>query len=864
MFHLNRRPAALRLAIALCAAAVLPASAADVPTPESVLGFKVGEDRKLADWMEIVGYFKKLGAASPRVKVEEVGKTTEGLPFLVVTITSEANMARLEEIRGVNQRLADPRGLSEDEARGLIDKGLTIVALNHGIHSTEVGAPQTSMETAWRLATGQDAGTREILDKTVIVMLPSHNPDGTQKVVEWYRRSLGTPWEGGTIPFLYHKYTGHDNNRDWYMFTQAESQLTVKYLYDRWRPQIVHDLHQMGARAARIFAPPYVDPWEPNVDPALRAAVNGLGSHIAARLTTEGKRGVVIDAMYDGFSPARAYPHTHGGVRILTECASAKMATPIELKFDQLEAGIGYDARKVSWNFPLPWPGGTWRLRDIVDYQLSATRALLEHAARNREYWLRTFYEVNRRSAERKEPYAFVVPAGQRDPLAATRLLTVMRDGAVEVHRAKAAFDVAGRSFPAGSHVILMAQPFSGFAKSLLERQRYPDQRQWPGGPPQRPYDVTAHTLPLLMGVEVVTVDAPFTAELEKVDTVTVPPGSIETGRGRFFALGHRNPEMVALGRLLRAGVPVQWATAAFLDRGRNFRPGTLLVPENARARLEPMVRELGFTATPVSAVGARLLVRKPRVGLYQSYVPSMDEGWTRFVFEKQVGVDYETLHDKDVRAGGLRARFDAIVLPDQPRRAMVSGNAPETVPPEYVGGLGKEGVQALKSFVEEGGTLVALDTASEMPIAEFPLPVTNVLAAFSRGERRGEEEADQGSRDFYCPGALLEVEVELATTSPIVHGVEPTAVWFESGPAFEAKAGVLLARYPLQGNPLMSGWLLGEQFLHGKGALVEVPLGSGRVVLFGFRPQYRAQSWATYVPLLNALYSSNVTPLAR
>jgi len=861
---MTRRPAALCLALLLCAARARPAVSADVPTPELVLGFKVGEDRKLADWTQIVGYFQKLAAASPRVKVENVGPTTEGNPFLVVTITSEANMARLEEIRRANLRLADPRTLSEDEARRLIETGKAIVALNHGIHSTEVGASQTAMETAYQLATRQDADTLDILDKTVILLLPSHNPDGTQKVVEWYRKSLGTPWEGGQIPFLYHKYTGHDNNRDWYMFTQVETQLTVKYLYDRWRPQVVHDLHQMGTRAARIFAPPYVDPWEPNVDPALIEAVNAIGVHIGAGLTSEDKKGVVIHALYDAWTPARAYPHTHGGVRILTECASARMATPIEVSFKDLERGIGYDAKQASWNFPDPWPGGTWRLRDIVDYQLSATRALLEHAARHREYWLRTFYEVNRRAAARREPYAFIVPAAQKDPLATSKLLGVMRTGAVEIQSARAPFDAGGRSFPAGSHVILMAQPFSAFAKMLLERQRYPDLRQWPGGPPQRPYDVTAHTLPLLMGVEVVTAEAPFVAALERVDATAAltAPGSIERGRGRFFALGHKNPELVALGRLLRAGVPVRWATAAFLDRGRNFRPGTLLVPENARARLEPMARELGFVATPVSAAVPSLLLRKPRVGVYQSYVPSMDEGWTRFVFEKQVGVDYQTLHDKDVRAGGLRERFDAIVLPDQSRRAMVDGNPPGSMPPEYVGGLGKEGVQGLKGFVEQGGTLVALDSASEMPIADFPLAVTNVLAGFNRGERA--DEGERGSKDFYCPGAILEVEVELATTSPLAHGLEPTPVWFEGSPAFETKTGTVLARYPVRSNPLMSGWLLGDEYLRGKGALVELPLGTGRVVLFGFRPQYRAQSWATYVALLNALYTSAATPLAQ
>jgi hypothetical protein len=309
----------------------------------------------------------------------------------------------------------------------------------------------------------------------------------------------------------------------------------------------------------------------------------------------------------------------------------------------------------------------------------------------------------------------------------------------------------------------------------------------------------------------------------------------------------------------------VRWATAAFLDRGRNFRPGTLLVPENARARLEPMVRELGFTATPVTPTGPSLLIAKPRVGVYQSWVPSMDEGWTRFIFEKHVGVDYETLHDRDVRAGGLRARFDAIVLPDQSRRAMVNGNSPDSLPKEYTGGLGKEGVQALKGFVEQGGTLLALDSASEMPIADFPLPVTNVLAAFHRDERRGgDDEGDTGSRDFYCPGAILAVQVEGVSTSPLAHGLEATMpIWFEGSPAFEAKSGTVVARYPPD-NPLLSGWLLGDKYLHGKAALVEVPLGMGRVVLFGFRPQYRAQSWSTYVVLLNAIYTSAVTPLAR
>ena len=860
---MSRRSPLLAAAFALVAALSLPARAADragaVPTPASVLGYEPGEDRKLADWTQIVDYFRRLDSASDRVEVDEVGKTTDGLPFLVVTISSEANMARLEEIRRDNLALADPRGLTEPEARRLVASGKTVVALNHGIHSTEVAAPQTAMLTAHELAASQDPRVLQVLDRTVVLLLPSHNPDGTQRVTEWYRASLGKPWEGSPqLPFLYQKYVGHDNNRDWYMFTQVESRLTVAHLYDRWRPQIVHDLHQMSPRSARIFAPPYVDPWEPNVDPALRAASNAVGTHIAARLTAEGKAGVVVHALYDGWTPARAYPHTHGGVRILTECASARMASPVEVPRESLRGGVGFDPRQVSWNHPAPWPGGIWRLRDIVEYQLSATRALLEHAAGNREFWLQTFLDVNRRASARTEPYAFVVPAGQGDPWAARRLLQVLLTGSVEVHRARSSFEAGGRSFPAGSHVVPMAQPFSAFAKSLLERQQYPDLRQYPGGPPQRPYDVTAHTLPLLLGVDVFAVPAAFQADLEPVHEARAAPGQV-TGRGRFYALGHKNGELVALGRLLAAGIKVRWATAAFTDRGRSYPAGTLLVPSSARRRLVPLARELGISAAGVNAPPPGLALRQPRVGLYQSWVASMDEGWTRFVFEHEAGVAYRTLHDEDVRAGGLDGRFDVIVLPDQPPRQILSGHAPGALPEEYVGGIGAEGVENLRAFVEAGGTLVTLNDASLFAMEQLRLAVTNVLAPLVEADGAEGQARPQQSAVFYCPGAILRVKPDLA--HPLAHGLDdPSVVWFEESPAFEVGGGRAVARYE-DPDPLLSGWLLGGDRLQGKAALVEAPLGRGRVVLFGYRPQYRAQSWATYIPLLNAIYTSAAAP---
>lgn len=836
--------------------AVVPSAAEVIPAPESVLGFRIGQDRLLADWGQVVSYFRALDAASPRITTLEVGTSTEGRPFLVVIATSEANMARLAEIRRDNLRLADPRGLSEEDADRLVRDGRTIVVSSHGIHSTEVASTLTAMELAYRLAASHDGVLPEILDGTVTLIIPSQNPDGTQKVAEYYRKTVGTPYEGGPIPFLYHPYAGHDNNRDWYMQSLKETRLAVEHVHEAWRPQILHDLHQMSAYAARIFLPPYVDPHEPNIDTISVATTSALGAHIAARLVGQGKKGVVIHALYDAWSPSRTYITSHGGVRILSECASARLASPIEVPFRELRAGLGYDPKRVSWNHPDPWPGGVWRLADIVDYQLAASLALLEHASKHRSDWLRSFLDVNRRGSGRSTPFAFVIPADQKDPWATAGLLAVLRRGGVEIARARRAFGSADRSFPAGAFVVRMAQPASAFAKMLLERQHYPDLRVFPNGPPQQAFDATAHTLPLLMGVDVVEASAPFVADLEDVSEVRVEEGRVEAGRGRYLAFGHKNGDLLALSRLLGAGIPVRWATQGFIDRGRRFPAGTLMAPHSARRRLLSLAREFGLAVFSVSGKPPSLILSRPRVGLYQSWVPSPDEGWTRFVFEHHAGIPYRTLHDEDVRRGDLVARFDAIVLPGGKPEEMRKGHPLGSVPEEYAGGLGREGGAALKAFAERGGTIVALNSAGDFLITELGLPVINVVGP-EPSRPPGTHEA--ASKEFYCPGSLL--RTRLQGDDPLGHGLEKeTSIWFENSPVFEVQSGNVVLRYPEE-NPLLSGWLVGEGRLHGRAALVELPCGKGRAILFGFRPQYRAQSWATYIPLLNALYTSAARP---
>ncbi|HEX4574083.1 MAG TPA: M14 metallopeptidase family protein [Gemmatimonadales bacterium] len=751
------------------------AAAARIPAPRSVLGFDPGEDKKLADWPTLVRYYQALAKASDRVKYRELGKTTLGAPLVALVVSSPQNLRRLESYRQLNATLADPRTLkSTREADQAVRDGKAIVLITSAIHSNEVGASLTPAVLAYRLATDTSATTRRILDNVVLWLVPSLNPDGVSIVTRWYNRTLGTAAEGTDPPELYHHYVGHDNNRDWYAFTQVETQLVVDSLHNRWHPQIVHDIHQQDTDGSRLFLPPYLDPIEPNVDPLLVDGANALGTAMAWELAGQGKTGISINAIFDAWTPARAYQHYHGGVRILAEAASANLASPIEVPFDQLAIRArGFNPRERSWNFTNPWPGGRWTLRDIVSYQTDAAYALLENAARYRDRWLATFLAVGWRAVRgwKSWPYAYVIPRQREDTVGLATLLAILRRGQVEVRTALHPIALGTQRFPAGSYVVVLRQPYAAFAKALLEPQHYPDLRLYPGGPPLAPYDVTAHSLPLLMGVTAVAVRDSLKIGLSPpVD----PPAA-------------------------QPGYP-------------------------------------GFAGPDA-----------PRIGLYRSAVNStekgaIDEGWTRWVFDTWK-VPYVSLGDSAVRAGKLRDKLDVVVLPDQEPHDLLDG-LPRQYPPPYAGGLGDEGVKALRQFVTDGGTLVALNDASRFAVAQLLLPVRNVLEGVADDE-------------FYAPGAIFRLELD--TSAPLTRTMPPQSVaWYESGPAFEvldSTAVKVIGRYPSDPDRvLLSGWALHPERVAGQAALVEVKLGTGRVVLFGFRPQFRGQSVATYPLLFNSL----------
>ncbi len=787
-----------------------------VPSPISVLGFVPGEERKIADWNQITDYFARLDKASDRVLVETLGPSTLKRPLIVAFISSRENLLALNRFKSIQQKLADPRLIKDlNERDRALSEGKVVVAISCSIHSTEIVASQMSMQLAYGLATAEDPATREILQNTILILIPSPNPDGIDIVANWYRKTLGTPFEGKSPPELYHHYAGHDNNRDWFMLNLKETQLVTKLFWKEWFPQIVYDVHQQGANTARFFIPPFYDPHNPNIAPLLLRQVGLVGQKIATDLQAAGFKGVITNSTFDtwwhgGF---RSAPYFHNSVGILSEAASAQLMSPAKVTKDQLERSTARGMRTAlepATNFPDPWPGGDWRPRDIMNMELIAARSVLTLAARYRRDFLHNFHELNKRSltttVSSEEPLAYLIPAGQGRDEEVAKLVAVLIGQGVEVHRldselhagfgpqvlqrTNAASEKLGQyrkliahtsgfhEVPSGSYIVFTAQPQRANVLALFEPQIYPN-RVNALGEAERPYDVAGWTLPMQMGVE-----APAVMEI-------------------------REP-----------------ATARRL---------TLI------QSAEGVRKELGLTATS----GETSPIKNPlgsgvRIGLYKSWLSNMDEGWTRYIFDT-FNVPHKTLVDADVRQGDLATRYDVIVFPSQRSREILEGNIAGSYPAEFTGGVSPVGVSQLRGFVENGGTIVCLDASCELFIKQWNLPVRNVLEGLRPS-------------DFYCPGSILAVEVERSHL--IGRGLSPRVdAYFINSSAFEATdpSVKIIARYARE-NVLRSGWLLGEDKLRGRAALAEVSMGKGRIVLFAFRPQHRGQTWGTLRLLWNAL----------
>lgn len=856
--HLPKLFAALGLALVAFAA---PLQAQQVPHPSEVFGFEPGEDYKLADVDQLYAYYRALAEASPRVELKEIGTTHRGRPLLLLFISSEENLAQLERWRSISERLARAR-IPEEEARQLAREGKAIVWIDAGLHSTEVAHSQHAPLLAHHMATDESEETRRFRDDVVMLLMPLMNPDGHQIVVDWYRRNLGTPFETTRPPEVYHEYVGHDINRDWFMIRQAESKAVSRVIYEEWYPQIIFNHHQTAPFPARIFIPPFADPVNPHIPPLVVRGVNMVGEHMAKRFEEEQMPGVVSRMTFTMWwnGGMRTVPYFKNMIGLLAEVGHAS-ASPAYHDPESLPREFGSGSHRISAREPSvyyanPWPGGWARLGDAVNYHFVASLGTLDIASKLREDWLFNIYRMGRDAIEKGEaggPFAYVIPPdAQWDRGEAIDLVNRMRLGGVEVHRATADFTAGGQRFPAGSYIIPAGQAFRAYVVDMMEKQEHPHREAYPGGPPERPYGgLAGWTLPMLMGVNSVRIDEPFQARMEPVTGLApVADGRVEGAANFGYLLSKReNVSSRAVNRLLAQGERVSWTTGAFTSAGREWEPGTFVIESRGRRtaeRIAALADELGLDFTGIASRPDVELqrLRQPRVAMYKPWTANMDEGWTRFILDEH-DFTLTSLTDRDIRQGDL-SRYDVIILADQSAASILNGNAPGTMPDEYVGGLGVEGAAALKRFVERGGRLVTLDGASDFAIQQFGLPVRNAVAHVP-GDR------------LFIPGSLIRLNVD--PRHPVAFGMpEEAAAFYQMSRAFQivrpASAGEqrapeprveVVARYGAR-DLLLSGWEVGaEQYLRNQPAVVRAELGAGDVVMIGFRSQFRAQPSGTF-----------------
>ncbi|MGH9323350.1 MAG: M14 family metallopeptidase [Vicinamibacteria bacterium] len=840
------------------AGAIAPAAEAanDITPPETFFGFQLGADRKLARWDRIVEYYRLLEKESDRIRVIDLGPSTEGNPYLLAIVTSPKNMENLERLREVNLRIQSP-DTPEGEIEKLIHEGRAVVSESFGLHATEVSGAQTAPELTYDLLARDDEETLRILDQTILLLFPCFNPDGQIMVADWYQKNLGTEFEGHDLPWLYHKYVGHDNNRDADFLNMVEAKYTAKVLYRDWKPQAYVDHHQMGSYGARFYVPPYGEPIRPYADPLLWRELSWYGGHIAYKLEENGKAGVLNAGQYPGWGHFGWHWITpfHNISGMLTESASASLATPLYLHPEQLRGGArAFPVYEAQSTMPNPWPGGWWRLRDIVEQQKIAAWAILDLAARNRETVLRTSYLKAKRQTERGaagSPKAYVIPRVQHDPMTALHMIETLLASDIQIEKARKDFTVGGKSYEAGSHVISLAQPKMGLVRNLLGRTLYPD-NEWTrarDGSPLRPYDTATHTMAELMGVRVDPVEELVEGDFERLTEARPVAGKI--GGGASFRLdGRMNASFAGANLLLDENVRVSRVD----EPSAGLRRGDFIVTGGSESVLAEVARETGLDFEAVESVPSQGVheLKRLRVGMYQRYRGgNMDEGWTRFVLE-QFHFPYRSIKDAEIQEGGLEAKYDVIIFPHDSTAAIEGreeeprpGQPQDLYPPEYRSGIDEKGIESLKAFVEEGGTLVTFGEAAGFAIEKLGLNVRNVVE-------------DVSSKEFFCPGSTLKVRFD--DEHPLAQGMPSSGlVLFWESPVFEILPSRDNDRYEIVASyvdrdVLQSGWLVGEKHLAKKAAMVLARHGKGEVVLIGFRPQHRAQTHGTFKVLFNAL----------
>jgi len=843
------------LLLILFFSAVFSGLAQNVPEPEEILGFKVGDDYHLATYTQAIEYFNQLAASSDRIKLYAAGKTSMGQTMTYAVISSSENLSKLEKYKQIIRKLSLAKGLSSNKARELSHEGKAIVYIDGGLHASECAPAQHNIQLAYELITST-APKHQRIREDVILVLVFANPDGMNLLADWYHPNVGTPYEVASLPRLYHIYAGHDNNRDSYIANLEETKHITRLINKEWFPVILYNHHQTAPFPARIWTPPNAEPTNPNIHPLIVRWQNMVGSAMGAAFDAEGKEGAISRHIFDSWYPGYVTQvvDSHNIISILTETALYRYATPHFYTIRDFPKQ--YQDLTMSAFYPNPWKGGWWRLKDAVDYCITASYAVLDVASKYRQELLYNKYQMASDVIKRfksEPPYAWIIPEKQADPGTASLLLNRMNLLGIDIYKSTASFSCDGIQYPAGTHLIPMDQAFGLFIKNVFEIQHYPDLRKYPDlwqgiinpkefeGAPFSSYDQMGWTLPYQFGVEVITANSPVEVQMSRLDKVQLQKGNISGNPGYAYLLRHEeNNSFTAVNRILKTGGQV---FSSEPDRG-------FIIPANRvqRVFMNKIASELDLNITGISRkpTSKTQEIIKVKLALYKSWRANADAGWTRYILENYE-FPYKNIHDAEIRAGNLKSNYDVIIMPSSRPDTILNGHIKGTMPPKYIGGITTAGVRNLRKFAEDGGTIIFLSNSCNFALDYFNIPVKNILKNVKK-------------EDFVCNGSMLRMVFD--NSHPVAYGMpeEASTVFnrscvFEIQPSFKNnKNPVSVAKYPDE-NPLMSGWIHGDRIIRQKSSIVVTPFGKGNLILLGFPVQFRAQPYGTFKLLFNSIF---------
>ncbi len=848
-------------------------STVKITTPKEYFGFMPGADRMLLDYEQLIGYLKKIEKQTDKLKLVKIGESPMGKPMYIAFISSKENLDRLYELKKINKELALNPNLSPSELKTFVQNGRVFVLGTLSMHSGEVGPSQAAPLIVYKLITSTEPKTLNILKNVVYAMVPCHNPDGMDMVVNHYRKYKGTKYEGSSMPGVYHKYVGHDNNRDFVSLTQKDTKAIARISNKDWFPQVMVEKHQMGSTTARYFVPPFHDPIAENVDAGIWDWIGVFGSNLLKDMTKDGCAGVSQHYLFDDYWPGSTEtPLWKNVISMLTEAASAKYATPIYVEPTELNAhGKGLSEYKKSVNMPLPWKGGWWRLSDIVKYEISSTYSILNTAALHKEEILKFRNHMCKKEVnlgKTTPPYYYIIPKKQHDLSEFVNLINLLDEHGVNVYKLSKDIVYKNKIYEKGDIVVPLAQPFRAFIKEVMEKQNYPVRHYTPGGEIIKPYDITSWSLPLHRGVKSYEINYKI-PELEKSIIRVKIPFTLKTVIPQNYKLAlfpvNNNESFKAMFLAKKMGLKVLRLSKCLKIDDKHFCKGSFIIKAPV-SKLQTILKELKVSPVFIDKdiKYSASEVKLPRIALVETFFHDMDAGWTRFIFDTY-HIPYKVLHPGDFAKTDLEKEFDMIIFPDANSQILLSGKYGgeghyfiPSYPPQYTRGIGKKGLSKIAKFINDGGTVLSWGQSTKLfmstlsfkdkkgNIEMFNLPISDISQRLRKS-------------GLYCPGSL--VKIKFIKDTPLTYGMEQEiGVFFRGRPVFATRIPnfdmdrKVIAAFPENGNLLMSGYCENCKLLNNKAIFVWLKKNRGQLILLGFNPQFRASTPVSYKLIFNSI----------